>query len=305
VATIVAGDDTWFAQGQSALDKLQADLAATPSSRKRNEALVRGQLQRGRFVPALSAAEHFVELDPDLPLARELLAYASVAGGDRVRATAAVDGLTENASSDLKAQGRAARAFEALADETRACAHWRAMAELAPSSDAAIFQALRCRARVMADREAALRDARAVTRPGPLLQKLLPMLESGQVPAFEKSSGSAGQFEVTVTCDAGVDCPFAIVVTPTGTVFSPWTPALGRSSPTSFAFSGLMTGTYHVLLVGGAPGAKGRVEVRALNAHTTLPFAPNRPSTIATVQVRVTSGLDLLRLVGGGLLQIQ
>ena len=108
-------------------------------------------------------------------------------------------------------------------------------------------------------------------------------------------------------CESGDDCGYAIVITPTGTMFSPWTPALGRSGPNSFAFSGLMTGTYHVLLVGGAPGAKGRVEARALNAHTTLPFAPNRPATIATVQVRMDNGLASLIGLGGGtgLLQIQ
>jgi Vault protein inter-alpha-trypsin domain/von Willebrand factor type A domain len=285
VAVSRAGDEAWLGQGQAALDKLQTDLAASPTSRKRHEALVRGLLLRGRFAPALVAAEHFVELDPDLPLARELLAYAAVATGDRNRAVAAVDALTENAPTELKTQGRAARAFEALGDEARACAHWRSVFELAPSSDSALFEALRCRARSMGDREAALRDAKAVAKPGPLLQRLLPLLESGQIPAFEKSSGSLGQFEVSLTCEPKADCPFVIVITPTGTVFSPWTPALGRSSATSFAFSGLLTGLYHVLLVGGTPSAKGQLELRALNARNTFPFGPGHPPTIATTQV--------------------
>lgn len=284
-AVIRAGDETWQAQGQAALDKLQADVAANPSSRKRQEALVRGLLVRGRFAPALNAAEHFVELDPDLPVARELLAYAAVASGDRQRATAAIDALTEAGANDLKSQGRAARAFEALGDETRACAHWRSVLELAPSSDSALFEALRCRARSMGDREAALADAKAVAKRGPLLAKLLPQLESGQVPAFEKSSGSAGQFEVTLRCESGNDCPYAIVITPTGTVFSPWTPALGRSSPTSFAFSGLMTGVYRVLLIGRA--GQGQVEVRALNARNTFLFTPTHTPTIAVTQVTI------------------
>jgi len=294
-----AGDETWPAQGQAALDKLQADVAANPSSRKRQEALVRGLLLRGRFAPALIAAEHFVELDPDLPVARELLAYAAVATGDRQRAAAAIDALTEAGASDLKSQGRAARAFEALGDEARACAHWRSVLELAPSSDSALFEALRCRARAMGDRDAALADAKAVAKPGPLLAKLLPQLESGQVPPFEKSSGSAGQFEVTVRCDAGPECPYAIVITPTGTVFSPWTPALGRSSPTSFAFSGLMTGPYRVLLIGGAPSAKGQVEVRALNARNSFNFAPGHAPTVAITQVTMAPiGLGGLTNIG-------
>lgn len=285
VAVNRAGDENWLRQGQAALDKLQAELAASPTSRKRHEALVRGLLLRGRFGPALAAAERFVELDPDLPVARELLAYAAVATGDRQRAAAAVDALTESAPRELKGQGRAARAFEALGDEARACAHWRSVFELAPSSDSALFEALRCRARSMGDGEAALRDAKAVAKPGPLLLRLLPLLESGQVPAFEKSSSGVGQFEVTLSCEPNSDCPFAIVITPTGTVFSPWTPALGRSSATSFAFSGLMTGVYRVLLVGGAPSAKGRVELRALNVRNSFAFAPGHAPTVANTQV--------------------
>jgi Ca-activated chloride channel family protein len=285
VAVSRPGDEAWQAQGQAALDKLQTELAASPTSRKRHEALVRGLLLRGRFAPALAAAERFVELDPDLPVARELLAYAAVATGDRNRALAAVDALTESAPSELKMHGRAARAFEAQGDEVRACAHWRSVFELAPSSDAAQFEALRCRARTMADREAALRDAKAVAKPGPLLQRLLPLLESGQIPAFERSTGSVGQFEVTLTCEPTADCPFALVITPTGTVFSPWTPALGRSSGTSFAFSGLLTGLYHVLLIGGLPSAKGQVEVRALTARNTFQFGPGHAPTIAVTQV--------------------
>jgi Ca-activated chloride channel family protein len=242
-----------------------------------------------------------VELDPDLAVARELLAYASVATGDRNRAVAAVDALTESAPSEAKAQGRAARAFEALADEARACAHWRSLAELLPGSDSALFEALRCRARTMGDRDAALRDAKAVSKPGPLLQRLLPLLESGQIPAFERSTGSAGQFEVTLSCEPQAECPFAIVITPTGTVFSPWTPALGRSSATSFAFSGLLTGVYHVLLIGGAPVAKGQVEIRALHARNTFPFGPGHSATIAATQVTLAPndrggiGLSALR----------
>lgn len=294
-----AGDDAFFSQGQPALDKLEAELAASPDSRKRHEALIRGLLQRGRFAPALVAAERFAVLDPDSAIARELLSYAAVATGDRQKATAAVDAMTESDPRALKAQGRAARAFEALGDEARACAHWRSMFELAPSSDAALFESLRCRARVLGDRAAALSDAQAVSRPGPLLQKLLPLLESGEIPAFQKSSGSVGQFEVTLNCDAKQDCPYAIVITPTGTVFSPWTPALGRSSPTSFAFSGLMTGQYRVLLVGGAPSATGKVEVRALNARNVFDFEPGHTQVIAVTQVTLApTGLAGLGTLG-------
>ncbi len=301
VAVSRPGDDAWLQQGQATLDKLQADLAASPTSRKRHEALVRGLLLRGHFTQALTAAERFVEVDPDLPVARELLAYSAVATGDRQRATAAVDALTEAAPTELKAQGRAARAFEALGDEARACAHWRSVFELAPTSDSALFEALRCRARSMGDREAALRDAKAVAKPGPLLLRLRPLLESGQAPAFATSSGSPGQFEVTLSCEPKTDCPYAIVITPTGTVFSPWTPALGRSSAVSFAFSGLLTGVYRVVLVSGAPPAKGQVEVRALNTKNSFAFSPGHLPTIAATQVTMApSGLGCCN--GGGAL---
>jgi Ca-activated chloride channel family protein len=285
VAVIRAGDETWQSQGQAALDKLQKDLAATPDSRKKNEALIRGLLLRGRFAPALAAAEHFVELDPDLPVARELLSYAAVATGDRQRAVAAIDAMAETAPGDLKVQGRAARAFEALGDEARACAHWRSMFELAPTSDATRYESLRCRARVLGDSAGALRDGKAVGKPGPLLQRLLPLLESGQVPAFEKSSGSVGQLEAGLSCEPARDCPYVIVITPTGSVFSPWTPALGRSSPTSFAFSGLMTGMYRVLLIGGSPNARGKVDIRALSSRHVFEFAPGHPATVSNTQV--------------------
>lgn len=295
VASSRAGDDKWLSEGQNAIDKLEADLRAAPDSRKKHEALVRGLLLNGRFAAALAAANRFVQLDPDLATARELLAYAAIAVGDRALASAAVDALVENAPTEAKAQGRAARAFEALGDEARACAHWRSLAELLPTSDSALFEALRCRARVLGDRDAALRDARAVSKPGPLLQKLGPLLESGQIPAFGRSSGSAGQLETTLTCSPAADCPYVIVITPTGTVFSPWTPGLGRSSPTSFAFSGLLSGVYRVLLVGGAPSASGQVEVRALNARNTFPFAPGHPKSLAFTQVTIRSGGGIIR----------
>ena len=124
------------------------------------------------------------------------------------------------------------------------------------------------------------------------IRVICPRMPASTRPAFAKSSGSPGQFEVTLTCEPKTDCPYAIVITPTGTVFSPWTPALGRSSATSFAFSGLLTGVYRVLLVGGAPTAKGQVEVRALNAKNSFAFAPGHLPTIAATQVTMApSGL--------------
>jgi Ca-activated chloride channel family protein len=289
------GNDAFLSEGQAAIDKLQAELAAAPDSRKRHEALVRGLLLRGRFAQALTSAERFVELDPDLAAAREVLAYAAAATGDSRRAVETLDTLTENDPNSSKAHGRVARAFEALGDETRACAHWRSVAELLPGSDSALYESLRCRARALADGQNALAEARAVARPGPLLQRLIPLLSSDKSPAYEKATSNAGQFEVQLTCEPKASCPYLIVVTPTGTVMSPWTPGLSRSSSQSFAFSGLLTGSYRVLRVGGASGATGKVDVRALNARNVFDLVTGQSQTVAVSQVTLApSGLGLL-----------
>jgi hypothetical protein len=291
------GDDKWMVQGDEAIEKLRAAVQGSNESRKKHEALVRGLLVRGRFAEALTAAKRFTELDPDLALARELLAYAAVATGDKKLASSAVATLVENAPATLKVQVRAARAFEAFGDERRACAHWRSIAELQPKADEALYESFRCRARVLDDRDGALAAARAVEKPGKRVQGLIPLLETSKPPAFETATGSPGQFEAILNCIG--DCPIVIVITPTGTVFSAWTPALARSSPKSFAFSGLMTGTYRTLLVGGARDARGEVELRALGATKKIPFTSGAVRTVAATTVTVHEGLRFAGFGGG------
>lgn len=308
-AILKVGNETWRSEGDDELGKLRKAVADADKSRKAHEALIRGLLRRGRFVDALAAAKTFVELDPDLPIARELLSYAAAVLGDGKTAVAAVDALSETDARSVKVHVRAARAFESIGDERRACAHWRSLAELAPKNEEAVAEALRCRGRVMGDREAALADAKAIDKPGKLIAALLPRLESGDVPAYDAVNADGGRFEAKVSCDAGVtDCPQVIVITPRGTVLSPWTPAEARSSRVSVAFSGLLDGTYRVMLVGGAQDAKGNVEVRAINAKGKYDFArAGVEQTVATGAVTLVPsgwgvgiGLDKIGAWGAG-----
>ena len=97
------------------------------------------------FRRGLAAARRFVSLDPDLPVARELLAYAAVTNDDPALAAASIDTQTETDPTSVKWHVRGARSFEALGDERRACAHWRSLVELSPKSDEFAYEALRCR----------------------------------------------------------------------------------------------------------------------------------------------------------------
>src|SRR6185503_5840316 len=165
------GDDAWMTQGEDTLDKLRQAARDGVDSRRRHEALIRGLLGRGRFAEALGAARRFADLDPDLPRARELLAEAAAAQGDRELARTALDAQVELSPTNGDLHARVARAFEAAGDERRACAHFRSALELRPGSDEAQYEALRCQAR-LGDRDGALRAAAAVEKPGKLLQQL-------------------------------------------------------------------------------------------------------------------------------------
>jgi hypothetical protein len=281
-----AEDDRWLTKGEDALTKLRAALEQNPSSRKRYEDLVRGLLSHGRFEEALAAARRFVSMDPDLPVGRELLAYAAVANDDALLAAASVDTQTETDPTSVKWHVRGARAFEALGDERRACAHWRSLAELSSKSDEFIFESLRCRARILDDRTA-LTEVRSIGRPSRLLGDLASQLEAGKPPPFVKHTAGAGQFEVEISCAGGERCPTVFVVSPLGNVFSPFTPTDARSSAKSVAFSGLRDGTYMTLLAGGSPDARGEVEIRAYGSIKKFSISRGGRQTVAATRVTI------------------
>ena len=287
-----AADDTWMTAGEPALEKLRKAVEESTASRAKHEAWVTGLLARGRFQQALAAAERFTELDPDLARDRELYAYARAATGDGEGAVRALDALVEASPRSSTSHARAARAFEAVGDERRACAHWRSLAELRASEEAT-HEALRCRARAWGDREAVLQEARTLSVPAraagrdaPTIARLVERLEAGAPPAYEGSAASPGQFEAKITCGAGVErCPTLLVVTQSGTVLSPWTPAVTRSSAGAISFSGLKDGTYRTLVVGGAADTRAEVEVRALGASKKFSIQKGGQQTVAASTV--------------------
>ncbi|HKQ69851.1 MAG TPA: VIT domain-containing protein [Polyangiaceae bacterium] len=280
-----AADDGWLAKGDEALSKLRAALDQAPQSRRKYEDLTRGLLARGRFEEALATARRFVAMDPDLPVARELLAYAAATSDDGPLAAGAIDTQTETDPSSVKWHVRGARAFEALGDERRACAHWRSLGELSPKSDEFRYEALRCRARVLDDRESVLAEVRSAAKPSKLLGELLPQIEASKPPPFAKSVAGAGQFEAEVRCFVGERCPTVVVVSPLGNVFSPYTPTDARSSAHSVAFSGLRSATYMTLLTGGSEDARGEVEVRAFGSTKKFPITHGGRQTVAATTI--------------------
>src|SRR5262249_35227529 len=149
-----------------------------PSSRRKLESLVRGLLGKGRLAEALPAARRFVELDPDLPVALDLLSFASVTAGDGPLALVTVDAMCETSPDSVRAHLRAAKAFEAAGNEIRACGHWRSLAELDPKSDDHRYESLRCRARALAQPGPVLDELRALPKRGKRLDELLKNLEA-------------------------------------------------------------------------------------------------------------------------------
>jgi Ca-activated chloride channel family protein len=229
-------------------------------------------------------------------VARELLAYAAVTADERELAVLSVDTQTETEPTSIKWHVRGARAFEAMGDERRACAHWRSLAELTPQSDEYVYESLRCRARVLEDATVSLADARRMTRPGKLVAELLPALESGKPPPYAKSAAGAGQLEAQLDCASGERCPTLFVVSPIGNVFSPFTPTDSRSSAKSVAVAGLREGTYTTLVTGGSPDARGEIEVRTFGSVRKFPIARGGRQTVAVTKVTL-AGAALRRPV--------
>lgn len=277
-------DEAIATSDDGAIAKLLAQVADPSAPRSAHQKLVKKLLAAGRFDDAFTAASRYRGIDPDHESALELYAQAAVATGRTSVALSAVDAQVEADPTQPARHGRAAAAFEAAGDERRACAHFRALASLPSADDAAAYHALRCRAR-LGERAATLAEARAVAKPGPLVTKLVAALEAGSAPAFEPAT-AAGSFEVRVTCDAeGADCPVPIVVGPTGTVVSPWTPA-APCSRSALALVNVTSGTYRTLLTGAVPTAGAEVTVRVLGRAKTVTIT--QPGTRVALASTVT-----------------
>src|SRR5262249_43714037 len=146
------------------------------------------------------------------------------------------------------------------------------------------YEAFRCRARILDDRDA-LGDLRALGRSSRLLGELASNLEVGKPPPFAKAVAGAGQFEVEMTCFSGERCPTPFVVSPLGNVFSPFTPTDARSSAKSVAFSGLRDATYMTLLAGGSPDARGELEIRTYGSIKKFPISHGGRQTVVATKV--------------------
>jgi len=284
-ATHWPGTEAWREAGAAQVAKLEKALAEDDRRRGRHARLVRGLLRHGRFDRALAAARRFAALDPDLDLAQELLAQAAVVNGEPRLALTALDSQTETRPRDVPAHLRAARAFEGRGDERRACAHWRAAAELQPDDEGTVLEALRCRARVLDDGSAALREARARQATHEPSRLLVARLEQGTAPRHQFDSGRPGLFEAKLSCAAGDACPTLAVVTPAGQVRSPWTPSAARASRQSVSFGTVPGGTYRTLLLGGKTGVQAELVLRV--GSSTRRFATSGGGTRTVAATRV------------------
>jgi hypothetical protein len=102
------------------------------------------------------------------------------------------------------------------------------------------------------------------------VQALIDALAKGEAPP--PSAARAGAFSARITCDATSRCPSPVVITPNGTVIAPFAPALERTSSDAVALGITRSGSYRTLLVGGAPGSHGQVELDAFGVRRKLSF---------------------------------
>lgn len=256
-----AADDAWRTWATAELERLRQALAGAPESRARMEEFVRRHLAQGRFLDAAGVARRFFELDPDYLLAQDLLAQASVVAGDHEFARRMLDVQVETSPRSAALHTQAARAFASAGDSVRACAHLRSLAELSPTDTDAGQRASSC---------------------------FLLLLGGPVVAQEEKPKTSVPQLRVSVECAPGTavaDCPAPVLVAPDGRVTSPWTPGSAEAGSTSVGLEKLRSGSYHVLLLGGAPGTQGRIVLAGRHEQTTLSFVAGGLRTVAKVEV--------------------
>lgn len=158
-ASLRAGDERWRDGDAARLASLADAVARDPARRRAHLDLVRASLARGRFEGAREAAAKLVALDPDLPEAQEALAEALAAlgrGAEAARASAMAAALEPRS---VTRQLVATRAALAEGDDTRACAHLRALGDLKPGRCAEAAAACRRgeRARLSPDATEGLR----------------------------------------------------------------------------------------------------------------------------------------------------
>lgn len=260
---IAALDEKWRTEPNEALTKLLKGVDEAKESRRARESLINGLLVRGRFEDALREATDYVTMDPDRVLPHELLARAAAAAGKTERAVAELDTQLDLEASNVELHKRAARSFEAFGDETRACGHWRAAAELRPNDEASKSEAWRCRSRLFGERDQVLHEMTLAKTTNKRFVALRESLEKSVIPAYEPGRPAGERLSIAVKCAEGMEgCPDVILIDPLGRVFTSVTPPVGRSGSSWIALPSASDGMYRVLVKGGLESARGQVEVR-------------------------------------------
>jgi len=200
-------------------------------------------------------------------VARRRSPRAAAAGGKDDFAVTELDTQVDLEPARADIHKRAARASEAAGDETRACAHWRSLAELRTNDEDAAVEALRCRSRLFGERNVVLDQMAGMKNSGKRIKVLQAALEKSSTPAYEAGRPADERISVSIACPEGVEgCPDIVMVDPTGRVITPITPGSGRSGSSWIAMPSAMEGTYRVLVTGGLESARGQVEIHADNS---------------------------------------
>jgi Ca-activated chloride channel family protein len=242
------------ANAQAWAESARQSVAQAPRDARLRHEFVRGLLARGRFAEAEVEADRFVADFAVSLVSLEAAADVKLARLDVRGAAAACAAAVELEPFAVERQRRAALAYLAAGDETRACAHFRAASALAADDGALAFEAFRCRAATGAGRLELLAelDVRPLT---PELVTLRRALSDQRVlPNFRPAETG---FTLQVACSpVGEGCPMPLLVSEDGEVTAP-------------ANAGLRAASLH----GAAP--KGRMRLYLLGgtlrgAHTVL-----------------------------------
>ena len=280
-------DEKWRTEQSDSLAKLQKSVDESKESRRAREALINGLLVRGHFDEAFREASAYVTMDPDRTMPHELFARAAAAVGKDDLAVTELDTQVDLEPTSGDMHKRAARAFEAAGDETRACAHWRSLAELRTNDEDAAAEALRCRSRLFGERHDVMNQMADIKNPGKKMKALRDALEKSVAPAYEAGRPADERISISIACPEGIEgCPDIVLVDPTGRVMTPITPGSGRSGSSWIAMPSAMEGTYRVLVTGGLESARGQVEIHLDNSTRKFDVhGGNGARSVATLAV--------------------
>ena len=192
-------------QGKLAKDlsAAESDALARPDSRTKLQHLLGLYALAGKIDRAAELSSRWASRDPLDPGA--LLARAEVAArkGQRAKAIRILGGLADVRPDDSDVQNWLAGIFDSLHEQSRACAHRLALADLRPKDAEAVARAVRC----------ARDDGRSA-----LATSLLADLAPGVAPAVERELAKpptvpslGGDLRIDATWDADVDLDVAVI----------------------------------------------------------------------------------------------